>query len=120
MAGSLRNFQYTTDLGEIFLFKGDESNIEAVNGTTANIDPALNGVYGIPRNIRPRQVSYSNSDGTRVLRIVAVTPGIYQNPPATISDPIDAGDLTLIRKTPERITLYALVDSGLTDGDSPN
>lgn len=120
MAGSRRNFQYTSDSGAIYLFNADESNVEAVNGTSANIAAANLNNPGIPRNIKPRRVEYTSVDGARTLRIVAVTADIFNSPPATIGDPLaDGGTLTLIRVTPERRRLYRNVDTGLTDGDSP-
>jgi len=120
MAGSLRNFQYRTDNGANFLFRGDESNTEAVNGTAANIVVANAGNPGIPRNIKPRRVYYASADGNRTLSAIASTVAIYNEPPQTIGDPIDGtGVLTLVRKTPERVRLYPNVDTGLTDGDTP-
>lgn len=119
MAGSIRNFQYTTDLGDIFLFRGDESNTETVNGTSANIAFGNENNYGIPKNITPRKLFYVSPDGFRVLSAIASTVAIYNSPPPTIPDPFDAQTLTLSRKTPERIRLYFNVDTGLTDGDTP-
>ncbi len=121
MAGSLRNFQYTADDGTIYLFKGDESNVEAVNGTAADIGAGAANNSGIPKNIRPRRVFYGNATATRTISAIAATTAIYLNPPATIDDPIvgSADDLVLIRKRPETITLYPNFDTGLTDGDVP-
>lgn len=119
MAGSIRNFQYTTDAGDVFLFKGDESNTEAVNGASANIAFGNENNYGIPKNITPRRVFYTSPDGFRTLSSIASTVAIYNSPPVTISDPFDTQTLTLSRKTPERIRLYSNVDTGLTDGDTP-
>ncbi len=119
MAGSNRNFQYTTDAGDVFLFKGDESNTEAVNGVDANIQGGNENNYGIPQNVKPRRVFYTSADGFRTLSAIATTVAIYNNPPATIPDPFDNQNLTLSRKVPERIRLYPNVDTGLTDGDTP-
>jgi hypothetical protein len=121
MAGSLRNFQYVADNAAIFLFKADESNTEAVNGTSANIVAANINNFGIPRNVRPRRVYYADAARQRILSAIASTITVYNTPPATIPDPFAGGGatLTLIRKTPERITLYANIDTGLTDGDTP-
>lgn len=121
MAGSLRNFQYVADDGLIFLFKGDESNVESVNVAAANIVAANGNRPGIPRNITPRKVFYGNAVNTRVLSIVASTQAIYLAPPATIPDtlPGSTAVLSLIRKSPERVRLYRNIDTGLTDGDAP-
>lgn len=120
MAGSRRNFQYTADDGAIYLFNADESNIEAVNGVTANIAAGNVNNPGIPRNIRPRRCDYTSVDGARTLRIIAATQAVFNAPPNTIGDPFAAGEnLTLVRVTPERRRLYRNIDTGLQDGDSP-
>jgi hypothetical protein len=120
MAGSLRNFQYTDDSGQIWLFKGDESNVEGVNVAAANIAAANASRPGIPRNIKPRRVFYTNSDRTRTLGVIASTVAIYNTPPNTIPDGVaGTGTLTLARKTPERVKLYPNIDTGLLDGDNP-
>jgi hypothetical protein len=121
MAGSLRNFQYVADDGQIYLFKADESNVESVNLLVANIVTANANRPGIPRNVTPRRVYYSNADRTRTLGIIASTQAIYLAPPATIPDtlPSSTAVLSLSRKTPERVRLFSNIDTGLTDGDAP-
>lgn len=120
MAGSLRNFQYISDDGDVYLFRGDESNIEAINAATANIQIANVNAPGIPRNIKPRCLFYSNPERTRTLCGIASTVAVYNSPPNTIPDPFNAGsDLTLIRKQPEKMRMYPNFDTGLTDGDEP-
>ena len=121
MAGSRRNFQYTDDLGAIYLFNADEGNIEAVNGTVADIEAANASNPGIPKNITPRRLTYSSPTRTRNLNIVAVTQAIYNNPPATITINLPGDDnlLTLTAQSPERRRLYPNIDTGLTDGDNP-
>jgi hypothetical protein len=121
MAGSLRNFQYVADDGSIYLFKGDESNVEAVNVAAANIATANVSRPGIPSNIRARRVFYGNATNTRIQSAIASTSAIYLNPPATIPEtlPGGTGNLTLIRKVPETIRIFPNFDTGLTDGDAP-
>jgi hypothetical protein len=120
MAGSLRNFQYVADDGQIYLFKGDESNTEAVNLLVANIVAANVNRPGIPKNIKPRRVYYSNADRTRILSAICSTTAIYLTPPATIPDTIaGTGTLSLVRKRPELVTIYPNFDTALTDGDAP-
>jgi hypothetical protein len=121
MAGSLRNFQYTADDGQIYLFKADESNIESVNVLVANIVTANLTRPGLPRNIVPRKVFYANAEGTRTLSIIASTLAVYLAPPATIPDtlPSSTAVLSLVRKTPEKVRLFRNIDTGLTDGDAP-
>ena len=120
MAGSLRNFQYVADDGQIYLFKGDESNHEAVNVAVANIATANVLRPGIPRSITPRRVYYSNAARTRTLSVVASTVGVYNAPPLTIPTFDGSAEvLTMVRKRPEISTMYPNVDTGLTDGDAP-
>jgi hypothetical protein len=120
MAGSLRNFQYVADDGQIYLFKGDESNTEGINGLVANIVAANALRPGIPRSIKPRRVFYANANRTRTISGIASTVAVYNAPPATIPTFDGSAEvLNLIRKRPEVSTLYPNLDTGLTDGDSP-
>lgn len=120
MSGSRRNFQYTTDSGEIYLFNADESNTEAVNSSAAEITLPANINIGVPRNYTMRRVYYTNGDETRTISAVAVTPAIYSAPPAQIGDPLDgSATLTFSRVSPERIRVFKRTDTGLTDGDVP-
>lgn len=119
MAGSLRNFQYIADNGDIFLFRADESNTEAVNALVANIVAANANRPGIPRGFRMRTLTYGNATRTRSIRCYASTLAIYNAPPATIPDTLGSGNLSLIRKNPERIRIYPNFDTGLDDGDAP-
>lgn len=120
MAGSRRNFQYVTDGGDIYLFNGDESNVEAVHGTEANIVAGNEDLDGIPRNITPRRVVYINGDGSRSISVVAATLTRYNSPPATIADPIDgSATLSYDRQIPQKRRRYRNLDTGLTDGDAP-
>lgn len=121
MAGSRRNFQYTADNGNIYLFGADESNTEAVNGSAAEITLPANINEGVPRNIKMRRVYYSDLEETRIISAVAATPTVYNAPPASIADPLD-GSVTLgfSRKAPEQVRVFKRSDTGLTDGDSPS
>jgi hypothetical protein len=120
MAGSNRTFGYTSDAGNVYLITADESNTEAVNGATSVASAAaLAAQIGVPRNIKPRVARYSNATRTRTLRIVVVTQAIFNALPATIPDPLEAGTLTLRGSTGERRRIYAVSDTGLTDGDAP-
>ena len=121
MAGSLRTFAYTSDSGLVFLYTGDESNNEAVNGaTSAPTEAQLAAQTGIPRNMRPRTLRYSSGTTTRVLKVVAATSAIFNAPPATIPDGVaGTGTLALSGRTGEKVRLFKGIDSGLTDGDAP-
>jgi len=121
MAGSLKYFIYQTDDGDDFAIALDESNTEAVNGSTNDYLSTTDVQYALPRNIKPRRAFYSNPAGTRVISAVCLTPTIYnavQTATKTIPDPIDTGTLTLVRKRPEVIRLPFAADTGLQDGDA--
>lgn len=123
MAGSKKFFVYTTDQGDDFALLADESNTEAVNGSTQDFIAGLSILYTIPGNVRPRAAVYQNADKTRTIRCYALTPTIYNgviaNAP-TITDPIaGTGTLSLSRLEPEKIKLLpTAADSGLNDGDA--
>jgi hypothetical protein len=122
MAGSRKWFIYTDDIGSEYAINLDESNTEALNGT------ALGFVSGtsdaVPRNIKPREIFYSNAARTRTIRCVALTPTIYSGAlaggVATIVDPIaGTGNLGISRANGERRRIPTPIDTGLDDGDQP-
>lgn len=124
MAGSRKWFVYTDDIGTDFAINLDESNTEAVNGSGLGF-PATGGpVEAVPRNVKPREIFYSNAARTRTIRCVALTPTIYTGAigggVATITDPIaGTGNLGLSRANGERRRIPTPVDTGLDDGDQP-
>jgi hypothetical protein len=125
MAGSIKAFVYTDDTGNDFAIKLDESNTEAVNGGTQDFVDGLNLVNGLPRNVKPREVFYTNTARTRTIRCVPLTLTIYNaivsgTSAQTIADPIAGGSATLglIRANGERRKLFQPADSGLDDGDA--
>lgn len=123
MAGSIKWFVYTTDTGVDYGLKLDESNTEAINGGTQDLITGANIVPAVPRNIKPREIFYTNAARTRTVRTVALTQTIYNavvgGSVPTIPDPIAGGSATLglIRARGERIQLPVPLDTGLTDGD---
>jgi hypothetical protein len=122
MAGSKKWFVYTSDDGTDFAINLDESNTEAVNGSTQDYVAGTAFRYSVPRNLRPRTAVYANAAGTRTIRCVALTPAIYNGIPAnvtSITDPIDGGTLGLVRIRPEVISPLPFAnDTGLDDGDA--
>lgn len=122
MAGSKKWFVYTTDNGDSFAKELDESNTEAINGTTGDFEAGTTLIYALPQNITPRSAFYVNADETRTIRCVALTPAIYNQLATsnqTIDDPLNPGQtLTLKRIRPETIRLPFAVDTGQTDGDA--
>jgi hypothetical protein len=123
MAGSLKWFLYTDDTGTEYAIKLDESNTEAINADTGDYVQASTTTASVPRNIKVREVFYTNPSRTRTIRCVPLTAAIYTNvlngDIPTISDPIDTNgdDLGLIRANGERRILPTPLDTGLTDGD---
>jgi len=124
VAGSIKWFVYTTDGGTDYAIKLDESNTEAVNGSTQDFVANLAITDALPRNIKPRCIYYTNTARTRRIRCVALTPTIYQGAITggvnTIPDPIAGGAavLGLIQARGEVKTLPVPFDTGLDDGDA--
>jgi hypothetical protein len=122
MAGSRKWFVYTTDSGNDFAIQLDESNTESVNGAAQDFVDGLAIANAVPRNIKPREIFYSNAAGTRIIRCVALTQAIYNGAisggVATIPDPLGGGTLSLVRANGERLRIPYAVDTGLNDGDA--
>jgi hypothetical protein len=125
MAGSRKWFKYTTDSGTTFALEGDESNIEAVNGTTNDYVSGDVGTvnFAVPRNVGLRTASYGNA--TRVITVAVLTKTLFDALPTgvtSITDPLDTsatpGTLSFIRKRPETIRFPRPDDTGINDGDA--
>ncbi|MGC9423973.1 hypothetical protein [Vibrio sp.] len=71
MAGSRRNFEYTSDDGAKYLINMDEDWGELVS----NPNPSSAKDF-LPRNIRPRIASYTNTSGTSSRNIVICQAGV--------------------------------------------
>lgn len=123
MAGSLKWFIYTTDSGDTFALKADESNVEELMGATGDFLADTEITFSLPSNIKPRSATYSSASRYRNITIPVLTAAVYaalETDNLTIVDPIaGSGNLTLVRKTPERITMLPVgEDTGLIDGDA--
>lgn len=123
MAGSLKWFVYTTDNGDDFAIRLDESNTEAVNGSQQDYVAGTAFRYNIPRNLRPRAAYYRSPDGVRTVKCIALTQSIYNGIPTavtSITDPLPPNNtLNLIRIVPERISPLPFAnDTGIDDGDA--
>lgn len=121
MAGSVKWFVYTTDSGDDFAIKRDESNTEAVNAGTQDFPAVPPTQYALPRNVKPRELVYSNAARTITRKVVALTAAIFGNAETgapTITDQVSGETLTLFRKEGEIIALPFGVDTGLIDGDA--
>lgn len=120
MAGSIKWFVYTTDDGDDFAIKLDESNTEQVNAGTQDYVAGAGVNYSVPRNLKPRNLVYESTDGNVRRRIVALTTTIFNGVAAGASytDPVSGTVVNLVAKNGERISLPRADDTGLIDGDA--
>jgi hypothetical protein len=120
MSGSIKWFKYTTDGGEVFAFRADESNIEAIGGSGADYaDADDTPVNAIPRNIKPRTLRYVSEDGRRTKNIIAPTLAVFNNPTNPITPDGAGGDSFRLKSvTGQKITAPLGFDTGLNDGDA--
>jgi hypothetical protein len=101
MAGGNRYFTYTSDSGAKYAILLDKSNTLAVNGQGyewSTSDP----VFKLPKNVRPRTLTYESTDGLRRIKAVALDPSKFASAPMQIADPFTQGqNLNLVQKVPE-------------------
>lgn len=120
MSGSIKWFKYvSTVTGETYAFRADESNIEAIGGSSADYaDADTTPISGIPRNLKPRYLRYVTADARRSKNIVAPTEAIWANPTNPISPDGASGDEFRLKEVVgERFTAPLGFDTGLNDGD---
>ena len=121
MAGSIKFFVYTTDFGDSFAIRMDESNGEAVgNSDYTPGDAAIR--YMLPRNIQPRVATYRTLDGRQSRDIVVTNPAattLSLPPSIVVADGSVAGlDMFLAQFKGEVFRpVPSDVDTGLNDGD---
>lgn len=121
MAGSVKWFVYTTDSGDDFAAKLDESNTEEVNGGTQDFPAVPPTQYALPRNVEPRKAIYRSADGTVTRAIVCLTSAIFAGVDTgkpSFEDPVSGLTVFLRRKVGEVVSLPFGVDTGLIDGDA--
>jgi len=121
MAGSLKYFVYTTDLGNDFAIKLDESNTEAVNaGTQDYPDTGVSIQYEVPRNVTPRTLVFRSLDNRITRKVVALTQTIFAavGGGSNFVDPVSGVTVYLTLKEGERLTIPKGQDTGLNDGDA--
>lgn len=125
MAGSIKNFVYTDDVGQTYGITLDESNTEAINGTDGDLPTGSTSTVTVPRNIKVREVFYADAARNRTIRCVPLTPTAYTNilngtGPQTIPDLLgeENATLDLVRANGERRRILFGADTGLTDGDA--
>lgn len=121
MAGSIKDFSYTTGEGDTFYIRMDESNGELVGNVDLAADPAA-GAYALPKNIKPRAARYRSLDGLYTRRIVCSTEVVLTNAPATIDIADGNGgtvQLLLAGRDGEKSKwIPRAADTGITDGDA--
>lgn len=120
MAGSIKTFEYTTDAGDTFAVRMDESNGEAVGN--ADYTDSSTATFFLPRNIEARRAEYLSADGLYKRSII-----VTSNTATTASLPasIDVQDgnggtvtVLLSSLTGEKATIIPKAqDTAITDGD---
>lgn len=123
MAGSIKWFKYTTDAGDVFGIRMDESNGELMgNADFAALDDN-SIVYALPRNVKPRTALFRSNDGLVSRRIVVcdkdadiTTIASSFVVPAADGNPAFTMQLRSFRG--EEVVRLSSGDTGLTDGDA--
>lgn len=117
MSGSLKWFEYQTDLGDSFGVLMDESNGEIVGNIDITSDDQVD--YALPRILRPRRALYRSLDNTISRSIILSTAAQLTTVPATAVFGIEGGaiDLVLSRTVGEIRPRIIAGDTGQTDGD---
>jgi len=118
---------YTTDGGDEYVLRADESNIEAVNGENVAGYTGETLLDFLPRNIKPRTAVFANTTRTRTISAVVLTQDTWNTIAGSedllfIDDPLALNttvQLDLVRLKGETIAYPSVGDSGLNDGDIP-
>ena len=123
MAGSIKWFKYTTDSGDVFGIRMDESNGEVMGNTDIESPTDDSVVYALPRNVNPRSALFRSADGLVSRRIVVcdkdadiTTVTSSFTVPAQDGNPAVVMQLKSFRG--EEVARITSVDSGLSDGDA--
>lgn len=123
MAGSLKDFVYTTADGRNFAVNMDESNGEAVGN--ADMTTAQDGTLDrLPRNITPRYAIYRSLDGkvSRRVTICSNTATIATLPVSFDVSSIDGNPAVAVILTSLNGEVARRIptgrDTGLLDGDA--
>lgn len=115
MSGSIKNFVYTTDEGDDFVLRADESNVEAAGGAV-DLANGTSTLYGMPKGLKPRYARYVNAAGTISRKCYLCTEAA--TPTTPIIDAVSAESLNLVKIYSEERTFFIGEDTGLTDGDA--
>lgn len=124
VTGSNRAFLYSADGGGSFAIRGDESNIEAVNGAAA-IAPLAGSAFTFPAD-RCRFARYVNTATQAVRVVIVVSQAALAVLPAVLNFWVQTSGsagtnlpFALVTTRGERLSRYAGGDSGFNDGDVP-
>jgi len=121
--GSQRGFSYTSDEGNVYNIRADESNTELINNT--QVDFAIPSATSLPRDTFARYVALRGSNGSTKKTVIltvakynAISIGQQFTVP-TVGEENPAGTtFTVVRKVPERVLRRPVaVDTGKNDGD---
>jgi hypothetical protein len=128
MAGSKRDFLYTSDRGVSFAVELDESNVEEVNVglTAAQLVPVV-GTLKLPIASKLRFAVYRSADGRVSRQVPVLTTGALASIPTSLVVPVTGAPgtapvnvtLTLSTTRGEKFAYVRGDDSGLNDGDNP-
>lgn len=123
MTGSMKWFIYTTDEGTDFAAFLDESNTEAVNGGTQDYPSgAVEPVFALPKNLKPRYAVYQSNDGAITRKVVCLTPTIFAGVGSAVASITDAAyptiPLSLRRTVGQKLRRPYGQDTGVNDGDA--
>lgn len=132
MAGSLKYFKYTTDMGQVFGLLADESNVEAVHvdgelGTgDAGIDLGDEDEipYSVPRNVRVRVARFRGGTTGAIRKVPLMSREVLDallandDTGANRTFTEDGETFGFIGATPERVRAIIGADTGQTDGDN--
>lgn len=125
MAGSIREFRYKTNKGEVFAINADESLTELLNAslTTAELNPTV-GTLLLPVARLCRKARYTSLDG-KIARVgIVLDQAVISVLPATITVSVTSNSgaaanetLTLRKSYEEKFSFAKGGDTGLNDGD---
>lgn len=117
MSGSIKWFDYTTDGGDVFGIRMDESNGELVGNTDTGATPG--SIYALPSNIKPRTATYISPDGRTRREVVITEMENFQTLAGSLDFQVVGGTITLNLAFTRGEVLRRITgtDTGLDDGD---
>lgn len=130
MPGSLRDWRYVADDGEVYAVRADESNVRLLHPAA---DLAVTGVGLLkrpPQNVKIRYAILKDATNLRTRKVPVLTQDTFNALNANTdyvtdnttqgADPNPGATFNLATKFPERVRLVPkLLDTGLNDGTQP-